>query len=124
MKLSVFLIPVYGTLCLLLTTSLRAQQQDSSAQAHSQDSIQFQLRPRDRPDMDFGTVIPATFAPAVYSIDSSANAVILFDQGEVSFEPSYAGSHVFSYILERHTRIRLLNKNAFNLANFTLSTLR
>ena len=104
MKISVFLIPVFVGFCLACAG------QDTSSQG--------------RPDMDFGTVTPSTFAPVVYSIDSTANAVILFDHGEVNFEPSYAGSHQFSYILERHTRIRLLNKNAFNLANFTLSTLR
>ena len=104
MKVSVFLIPVFVGFCLACAG------QDTSSQG--------------RPDMDFGTVTPSTFAPVVYSIDSTANAVILFDHGEVNFEPSYANGHTFSYILERHTRIRLLNKNAFNLANFTLSTLR
>jgi hypothetical protein len=104
MKLSVFLIPVFAGFC------LSCAGQDTG--------------PQGRPDMDFGTVTPSTFAPVVYSIDSTANAVVLFDHGEVNFDPSYANSRAFSYILERHTRIRLLNKNAFNLANFTLSTLR
>ena len=65
-------------------------------------------------------VTPATFASAVYSIDSTASAVILFDVGVVSFDPSEGNSRQFSYILEKHTRIRLLRKSAFNLATVVL----
>jgi hypothetical protein len=71
-----------------------------------------------------GDVSAQTFAPSVYSIDSSAGAVILFDLGTVSFDPSSSNGHQFSYILEKHTRIRLLRKTAFNLATFTLSAYR
>jgi transglutaminase-like putative cysteine protease len=122
MKPSVFLHPVvYGMLCLLLTTSLHAQQPDSSAQAHPRDSVQFQLRPTDRPDMDFGTVTPETFTPTVYSIDSSADAIVLFDHGEVTFDPT-GYDRRFSYILERHVMTRLLHKSAINsLASLTLA---
>ena len=75
------------------------------------------------PVMDFGRVTPETFAPAAYSIDSSANAVILFDRGVVTFDPAskYYG-HSFAYRLEKHTRIRLLRRGGFDLATFTLLT--
>ena len=70
-------------------------------------------------------VTARTFIPMVYSIDSSAAAVILFDVGVVSFNPNASNGHPFSYILEKHTRIRLLNKSAFSLATtFTLSAYR
>ena len=68
-------------------------------------------------------VTARTFAPEVYSIDSSAGAVVLFDLGVVNFDPPGNG-RVFSYILEKHTRIRLLHKSAFGLASFTLSAYR
>ncbi len=76
-----------------------------------------------RPDMNFGDVTAESLASVSYSIDSSANAVFLFDRGEVNFDPSY-DNRGFSIIFERHTRIRLLHKSAFGLATFTLSTSR
>jgi hypothetical protein len=74
--------------------------------------------------MNFGEVTAETFAPATYSIDSSANAVVLFDLGVVTFDPVSNNGHPFSYTLEKHTRIRLLHRGAFGLATFTLSTYR
>jgi transglutaminase-like putative cysteine protease len=79
---------------------------------------------QDPSDLYVGDVSARTFAPSVYAIDSSAAAVILFDLGTVSFDPSSNNGHQFSYILEKHTRIRLLRKTAFNLATFTLSAYR
>jgi hypothetical protein len=75
------------------------------------------------PVLNFGEVTAETFAPTVYSIDSAANAVILFDQGVVSFDPaSNFYGHSFAYRMEKHTRIRLLRKGGFGLATFTLLT--
>jgi hypothetical protein len=74
--------------------------------------------------MNFGEVTAETFAPAAYTIDSSANAVVLFDLGVVTFDPVSNNGHSFSYTLEKHTRIRLLHRGAFGLATFTLSTYR
>jgi hypothetical protein len=71
------------------------------------------------PDMDFGAVSPETFAPTVYPLDSSANAVYLFDHGEAKFDPDYY-SH-YSIVYERHARIRILNKNALGLATMNIS---
>jgi hypothetical protein len=73
---------------------------------------------------DIGAVTVKTFAPAVYSVDSSANAVVLLDLGVVSFDPAANNGRGFSYILEKHTRIRILHRSAFNLASLTLSTSR
>jgi transglutaminase-like putative cysteine protease len=79
---------------------------------------------QDPSDPYMADVTAETFAPTVYSVDSSANAIILFDVGVVSFDPNANNSRQFSYILEKHTRIRLLHKSAFNLATFTLSAYR
>ena len=79
---------------------------------------------QDPSDPYMADVTAETFAPAVYSIDSSASAVILFDAGVVTFDPNANNSRQFSYILEKHTRIRLLRRSAFNLATFTLSAYR
>jgi len=74
------------------------------------------------PDMSFGSVTPETFAPSVYSLDSSANAVYLLDHGEVTYDPSYA-HRGYSVVYERHVRLRILNKNALALATMSLSAL-
>ena len=71
-----------------------------------------------------GEVTAQTFSSGGHPFDSSANAVILFDLGVVSFDPVANNGRQFSYILEKHTRIYLSNKSAFNLANFSLSTYR
>ena len=47
----------------------------------------FVKAPPDPPDMSFGTVTPETFAPSVYGLDSNANAVYLFDHGEITYDP-------------------------------------
>ena len=73
-----------------------------------------------RPDMSFGAVLPTAFSPAVYDLDSSANAVYLFDHGEVSFDARYS-NYGFSIVYERHARIRILNKNGLGLATMSLS---
>ncbi|HEY4063578.1 MAG TPA: transglutaminase domain-containing protein [Puia sp.] len=75
-----------------------------------------------RPDMKFGEVSSQIFAPAVYGLDSNANAVVLFDRGEVVFDEASRDNHGFDIVFEKHARIRLLHKNAFGLASMVLST--
>ena len=67
----------------------------------------------------FGDIKPEDFNPTVYSIDSSANAVVLFDIGSSNYEGDNLGG--FSVIFKRHKMIRLLNKNSFDLATVNLS---
>ncbi|HEY4336387.1 MAG TPA: DUF3857 domain-containing protein, partial [Puia sp.] len=69
----------------------------------------------------FADVTPGSFAPAVYPIDSSANAIYFFDRGEVNFDASYRSTRVYSTIFERHARFRILNANGLNLATFGIS---
>ncbi|PZP49535.1 MAG: hypothetical protein DI598_07610, partial [Pseudopedobacter saltans] len=65
-----------------------------------------------RPNIKFGKVDISEFAPTVYQVDSSADAVYLFDKGNVYYEGNTQS--FFSLIQERICRIRLLNKKAFS----------
>ncbi|MEX6687752.1 DUF3858 domain-containing protein [Danxiaibacter flavus] len=67
---------------------------------------------KDKAKYKFGDIKPEDFAPTVYSVDSSANAVILADVGETVFEGNSKGN--FSLIFTRLRRTRLLNKNSFD----------
>ncbi len=74
------------------------------------------------PDMTFGAITPADFAPTAYAPDSTANAVFLLDHGDVTFDGTYSNNHSFATIYTRHTRLRILNKNALGLATLSISS--
>jgi hypothetical protein len=59
-------------------------------------------------------ITPADFATKVYPIDSSAQAVIIYDGGSAKYVSDNAEWFNINYTYKK--RIRLLNKNAFNLA--------
>ena len=59
-------------------------------------------------------IAPADFATKIYPIDSSAQAVILYDGGSAKYVSDNASW--FNIIYTYKKRIRLLNKNAFDLA--------
>lgn len=71
-----------------------------------------------RPQIKFGDIKPADFSPSAYAVDSSASGVVLFDAGSSKYEGDTHGG--FSIIFKRHTRIRLLNRNSFDLATITI----
>ena len=74
---------------------------------------------QDKAKNTFGKVTPADFVlPSRSIIDSNANAVILSDAGDVHFVGNKEGW--FSYVYKRQTRIKLLNKKAFELATVKL----
>ncbi len=98
---------------LLATTILRAQSDPGSRSPGSPG----------RPDMTFGTVTPESFTPPAIG-DSAPRAVFLFDRGEVVFEEGRGTRGGFGVVFRRHTRILILHKSAFNLANITLSMYR
>lgn len=64
------------------------------------------------PIVKYGKVDPSEFSPTVYSVDSSADAVYLYDKGNVYYEGNTQG--FFSIVQERFCRIRLLHKQAFS----------
>lgn len=63
----------------------------------------------------FGKVTVSDLEKKVYSIDSSANAVVLSDIGTRTIEGN--SKSWFSIITKRHTVIHILNKNAYDEAN-------
>jgi len=69
---------------------------------------------KSKPKIKFGDVTAEDFSPKFYAVDSSANAVVIADIGESTFEGNTKGD--FSLIFTEHKRIRLMNKNAFDLA--------
>ena len=75
----------------------------------------------EQPERIFGDVTPETFARTVYGPDSSASAVYLFDHGIVNFDPAYVNNRGFNMVFDRHTRIRILNRNGLGLATLAIS---
>jgi hypothetical protein len=71
-----------------------------------------------RPKIKYGDVKPEDFAPTVYSVDSFANAVYLYDVGSSTYEGNTEGG--LSVIYHRHARIRLMNKNGFDIATVSI----
>ncbi len=68
---------------------------------------------KEKDKIKFGEVTAEDFAPAFYPVDSSADAVYLFDVGSSKYTGNNKG--YFSVVFERKFRIRLLHKNSFDL---------
>jgi transglutaminase-like putative cysteine protease len=70
---------------------------------------------QDKSNVRFGKVIPEDFKlPVTPIIDSNTNAVIVYNAGSVSFIGNKQGW--FSNVFKRQTRIKILNKQALELA--------
>ncbi|HKB43193.1 MAG TPA: DUF3857 domain-containing protein, partial [Chitinophagaceae bacterium] len=67
-----------------------------------------------KPEIKFGNVSEKDFAPKVYSIDSNANAIVIADIGVSKLVGNTKGW--FSLEFKRYRRVRLLNKNGFDIA--------
>jgi hypothetical protein len=67
----------------------------------------------------FGDVTEKDFATKVYTIDSSASAVIISDIGTSRIEGGGKGG--FALIYKRHRRVHILNKNGYDLSNVSIS---
>jgi hypothetical protein len=65
----------------------------------------------------FGKISPEDFK-SVYSIDSNAQAVVIADIGYSEFVGNNSGW--FSLEFTRQVRIHILNKNAYDIANFSI----
>ncbi len=79
-----------------------------------------------RMTISFGNINPSDFSPAAYTIDSSADAVYLFDGGYVHLVQNYG--YYFTTQFTRHARVRLLKQKGFadptnDLATIKLSTI-
>jgi len=70
------------------------------------------------PSIKFGKVNKDELFMKKYDADTSADAVILADIGYLKFAyNNSSGSKGFVYIFERHLRIKIFNKNAYDYAN-------
>jgi len=63
----------------------------------------------------YGKVNPEEFETKAHGADSAAAAVKLFEVGNAHFEVGPSGT--FVYVLERHVRYKIINKQAYNLAD-------
>ncbi len=71
-----------------------------------------------RPKIKYGDVKPEDFEPKVYATDTAADAVYLYDAGSSIYEGNTNGS--FNVVYRKHARIRLINKNSFELATMKI----
>jgi len=81
--------------------------------------VQIYLPAQDKLNIKFGKITPADFdLPKSNVIDSNANAIIIADIGSSSFKGNNKGW--FSLFYTRHTRIKIVNKKAFDLATVSI----
>src|SRR5687768_3744122 len=73
---------------------------------------------QEKSPVKFGNVDPADFARKIYSIDSSATAVVIANIGSTDIEGNSKGW--FSLVFKRFARIHILNKNAYDVANISI----
>jgi hypothetical protein len=73
------------------------------------------LHAQESPYTKFGKISAQDFQTKVYSIDSNASAVVLYDQGRNEIEGNRKGW--FSSNFTRHKIIRILDKSAYNEAD-------
>jgi len=77
--------------------------------------LQNYLPAQDKLDIKFGKVGAEDFDLSKYKYDSGATAVIIADIGNTSFEGNQKGD--FSLVFKRSKRIKIINKNGFDIAN-------
>src|SRR5215217_2859823 len=71
------------------------------------------------PFTKFGKITVEELQKKIYSIDSSASAVVLSDIGEAAIEGNSKGW--FSIIFKRHRVVHILNKNGYHEADVRVS---
>ncbi|PWS29377.1 transglutaminase [Pedobacter yonginense] len=74
-------------------------------------------------EFKFGKVLPSEFETKATGPDSAASAIKLFDVGDCYFEVSPV-TNDFVYVFERHIRYKILNKNGYDFANYTITLQR
>lgn len=67
----------------------------------------------------FGKVVADDFETKTFGADSAAAAVKIFDVGKGYFDIS-STTGGFVYVFERHVRYKVINKNAYDLANLEI----
>jgi hypothetical protein len=77
--------------------------------------INLQLPAQEGPKIKFGRINPQDFAAQIYTIDSSASAVIVADIGSTEMKGNTKGS--FSLEFKNFRRAHILNKNGYDIAD-------
>ncbi len=80
--------------------------------------LSFNAKSQNHPNIKFGDVTAKDFETKVYTIDSNAQAVILYDYGSADYVTNSDSWFDISYTY--HKRVRILNKNAFDLATIQI----
>src|SRR5688572_28576502 len=71
------------------------------------------------PYSKFRKIKPEDYQPKIYSIDSNASAVVLYDKGSTAIEGNSKGW--FSALFTRHKLIRILSKPGYKEADIEIS---
>lgn len=75
----------------------------------------FQISAQEKSKIKFGKVTADDFKQNVYSLDSSANAIVIADIGSTEILGNTKGG--FSLEFKKHKRVHILNKNGYDIAN-------
>ena len=78
-----------------------------------------QAQKKQKVEYKFGKIQPQDFLINASGIDSASSAIKLFDIGNCYFEISPI-SKSFVYVYERHIRYKILNKNGYDYANYSI----
>ncbi|WP_343531914.1 DUF3857 domain-containing protein [Pedobacter sp.] len=73
-------------------------------------------------EFKFGKINPEDFSIKPSGQDSAAAAIKLFDVGECYFQ--FNQTNGFEFVFERHVRYKIINKNAYDLADFQIPLYR
>ncbi len=76
----------------------------------------FITRAQDKLNVKFGKIAPENFQISSPVVDSSSNAVVLFDIGNSEFEGNNKGG--FSVLFKRHIRAKIINDKGMDVATF------
>ena len=75
----------------------------------------FTVAAQEKSPVKFGKVSAEDLQPKMYPVDTSGGAVIIADIGSSVFEGNSDGW--FSLVYKHHRRVKILNRNGFDLAN-------
>lgn len=77
---------------------------------------QIYLTAQDKTNVKFGKISPADFDLKT-RFDTTDNAVVIADIGNTTFEGNNKGRGHFTMVFKRYKRIKILNKNGFDVAD-------
>lgn len=80
--------------------------------------VQNYLSAQEKVDLKFGKISPADFDLSSRSFDTAAGAVYIADIGKTEYEGGSKGW--FTLVFTRHVRVKILNKNGFDAADFLI----